>query len=516
MSRRRRRASEAPRAHRPIEHFRSRLGHRFRNLGLLKEALTHGSYANDYQVEDYERLEFVGDAALGLVVTEIVHFDSPSWSLHRRQEVKSSVVNNESLAAAARSLQLPDGLRVGRGQAGEQGARTSDRILANVFEAVLGAAWLDGGLDAVRRIVSRAFARRFRSLGLDPAKARRSPSPMRALLTSLALLRGLLRLTTPTERALRYAFRRPELFRTATEPAATPSTRRASGRHRARRRRGHRREAGNMDWLAQRFLGRDVLHLLIADSLHRHFPEWDEGRMTLARMRFLEKDFLLRLGVDWRIADSQTSAAIVEALLGALYLDGGFRAAGRALRSAFDIELAELEKPDLELLDPKTLLQNRIAQSGGDPPAYRELSNPGGGRVAVSLRLPDGQTFRGIGRGIKEAEKNAAAKACSRLFPDHKEPANEKNGGKAGRPQTPGAKDASRPENPKGTLQEWMARERKVFPTYRVISEDGPEHDKTFHVEVLVDGRALARGSGPSKRSAEAEAAATALAERRQ
>ncbi len=504
--RRRRKGSEAPRAPRPITHFRTRLGYRFRRLDLLEQALTHGSYANDYKVADYERLEFLGDAALGLVVTEIVHFDCPGWTRHRRQEAKTAIVNNESLATAGRALALPEGMRVGRGQEGEQGARSSKRILANVFEAILGAAWLDGELDAVRRIVGRAFARRFRSLGINPATRRPSIARQRVLLAPMALLRRLLRLTTPTERALGYAFHKRTMLRTATEPGASrPEPRTA--RRRQRRRRGRKPPAGGMDWHAQRFLGRDVLHLLIADALHARFPDWDEGRMTLARMRLLEGDFLPRLGARWRAPDGESRAGVAEALLGALYLDGGFRAARRALRTEIGRSLDEFDNPDLELLDPKTLLLNRIAQAGEAPPTYRELTKPHKDRVVVELRLPDGKIFRGTGGGVKDAEKNAAAQAVGWFRPSSK----PKTGTKATAPRG-GAKPPPRPANPKGALQERLAKAHKPLPIYRVLSEEGPEHDKTFHVEVLVNGRRLARGSGASKRSAEAEAAAAALA----
>ena len=101
-SRRRRRAPQSD--HRPVVEFARGLGYRFRNIDLLEEALTHGSYRNDHEVPDYERLEFVGDAALGLVVTESMHFQRPNWDGQRRQETKSELVSNHSLASAAREI----------------------------------------------------------------------------------------------------------------------------------------------------------------------------------------------------------------------------------------------------------------------------------------------------------------------------------------------------------------------------------------------------------------------------
>ncbi len=500
MRRRRRTRAAPPKARRPLAFFRSRLGHRFRKLDLLERALTHGSYAHDHGVGDYERLEFVGDAALGLAVTEIFYFACPDWTLHRRQEAKSAIVNNESLAAAARTLQLPDGLRVGAGQGGEQGARSSDRILANVFEAVLGAAWLDGGLDGVRGVVRTAFDDRFESFGADPDAGPGRRSPRRLYFAAIRIVRRVLGLATPVERAMGRAFGDREPLRAAEH--ASP---RRSWRRRGRRPRRPREERG--DGGAQRFLGRDVLHLVIADALHARFPDWDEGRMTLARMRLLERDFLVRIGGAWNVEAGESRAAVVEGLLGALLLDGGLAAAKKALAPVMRPALDDLEDPNLELLDAKTLLQNRIAKAGGEPPRYREVSRPGRGHAAVVLRLADGKTFQGTGRGVKDAEKDAAAQAFRRLYsaarPDKKE-----------RPCKP-SDAAPRSENPKGALQELVAKEQREVPTYRVLAEEGPEHDKTFHVEVLVAGRALARGRGPSKRRAEAEAAAAALDARR-
>ena len=94
MARRRRRRAPAS-DHRPVLEFARGLGYRFRDLELLEEALTHGSYRNDHAVADYERLEFVGDAALGLVVTESMHFQRPNWDGQRRQETKSELVSNQ-------------------------------------------------------------------------------------------------------------------------------------------------------------------------------------------------------------------------------------------------------------------------------------------------------------------------------------------------------------------------------------------------------------------------------------
>ncbi len=508
-------------------------GHRFRRTGLLQEALTHGSYRNDHEVADYERLEFLGDATLGLVVTEAIHFQRPHWSGQRRQEAKSELVSNQSLAGAARTLALEEAIRVGGGHGTGEAVRSSDRILANVFEAVLGAAYLDGGLPAARAVVRAALGKRLGQLGFAPPDQAPSPAPgargrLRAaggLLTRVA--RRLTRRRGAHERALGYTFVDPALLERALE-AGGEAPAAGQGRRRRRRRESSRTAAGGPRKQALRFLGRDVMQLVAADALLKRFPEWDEGRMTLARMRLQERDFTSGLSRHWSLGTGAEAAGNAEALLGALYLDGDLSAARRALGKPFEAALRDLQDPDLELLDPKTQLQNRLAKEGREAPQYSVRRAGDGarqnGEVAVTLRLEGGIREIGRGRGLKEAEKNAAQRALDRL-----DRAAEQRRGGGGRPNPspgkPNGGDRARPapepanaeapaasaDNPKGALQETLVKQEGRLPVYRVISESGPEHEKTFVVEVLVAGRRLGRGSGRSKRKAEAEAAAAAL-----
>ena len=516
--------------------FARGLGYRFRNIELLQEALTHGSYRNDHAVADYERLEFVGDAALGLVVTESVHRQRPHWDGQRRQETKSELVSNQSLAAAARTLSLDEGIRVGRGRNSGEEVRSSDRILANVFEAVLGAAYLDGGMPAARGILGAAFARKLKRFRLEPLEGvpgwgRRLGSGLRAVgPLGVRFTRRLLLLRKGVERALGYTFADPAILAVALEKSdGERSSGPRRGRKRAARGRrgpgprspGHDRSARTANRPALRFLGRDVMHLMLAEALHNHFPDWDEGRMTLARMRLQSREFTQVLSQHWSLGNDDDSAATAEAVIGALYLDGGLGAARRALGRPFRAALEELEDPDLELLDPKTLLQNRLAQAGKEAPRYEVKrggrNSRGEGAVSVTLRLGGGLVETGTGRGLKEAEKDAARQALARL---EQQSARSRRGARrtppsgaepeAHRDKTAPAIDA--PENPKGALQETLVKKEGRLPVYRLISESGPEHDKTYVMEVLAGRRALGRGVGPSKRKAEAEAAAAALA----
>lgn len=544
MARRRGKRRRSAPARRPVSEFARSLGHSFRRTALLEQALTHGSYRHDHEVPDYERLEFLGDAALGLVVTEAMHFQRPEWTAQRRQETKSAVVSNQSLAEAARALSLDDGIRVGRGPGGDDSVRSSDRILANVFEAVLGAAYLDRGLPAARGIVAAAFARKLRRLGLEPPPA--SPGAGQRLARRVGalpaavrrVLRRGLALRKRPERSLGYTFARPALLEAALAEDAAPaggggrrrrgggggrSSGRGSGRRGGRRRgpgraaapAAGRRGEGEASVGALRFLGRDVMQLAAADALHTRFPEWDEGRMTLARMRLQEKDFWSRLGRRWALGRGEGAAPAAEAALGALYLDGRLPAARRALRRPFAEAVEGLDDPDLELLDPKTLLQNRLAKAGRDAPRYEVLPGNSGGLVAVRIHLEGGLTENGRGRGLKEAEKDAARRALARLYGRAKRV--ERPGG--GAAPGGGRSGAARPEppappavdNPKGALQTALVKQERRLPAYRLISESGPEHEKTYVVEVVVGNRPLARGSGSSRRKAEAAAAAAAL-----
>ena len=503
--------------------FAAGFGYRFRKIDLLEEALTHGSYRNDHEVADYERLEFVGDAALGLVVTESMHFQRPAWSSQKRQETKSELVSNQSLAGAARALSLEEGIRVGRGRAAGEAVRSSDRILANVFEAVLGAAYLDGGVPAARAIVRLAFGKKLRQLRLAPPREAPFFRPLGRLIVRLGRRVALRR--SPHEKALGYTFAHPTLLRAALDNAdrdrQTASRARRGGRRRARD--GRRRTRGrNPGKHALRFLGRDVMQLVVADALHTHFPQWDEGRMTLARMRLQEKEFTSGLSRHWSLGTGGEAAGNAEAVMGALYLDGELAAARRALGRPFRKALHDFRDPDLELLDPKTLLQNRLAKEGREAPRYEIRRSREGasrnGEVAVTLRLEGGFVESGRGRGLKEAEKDAARRAFARLYEEEEKDAGLARPGRSAQTAPPKTREPETPEkptrsdNPKGALQEALVKREGRLPVYRLISESGPEHEKTYVVEVLVGRRRLGRGSGRSKRKAEADAAAAALA----
>jgi ribonuclease-3 len=132
-----------------------RLGLSFSNLSLLTRALTHRSFVNENQSssEDNERLEFLGDAVLDFIVG--------AWSYHRFPEmregeltkIRSAIVRNDQLARFARKLNLGPALRLGRGEY-LSGGHTRDALLGSLFEAVVGALFLDSGVGAVEAFVN--------------------------------------------------------------------------------------------------------------------------------------------------------------------------------------------------------------------------------------------------------------------------------------------------------------------------------------------------------------------------
>ncbi|HCP47246.1 MAG TPA: ribonuclease III, partial [Deltaproteobacteria bacterium] len=130
-----------------------RLGHRFSEPDLLEQALAHRSWSCDQRPiqPDNERLEFLGDAVLGLVVAEKLYrtFDDPEGRL---TQARAAAIRKDALAAQARKLELGRWLLLGKGEEGT-GGRDKDSILADALEAVIGALYLDGGLETADRFI---------------------------------------------------------------------------------------------------------------------------------------------------------------------------------------------------------------------------------------------------------------------------------------------------------------------------------------------------------------------------
>ena len=137
----------------------ARLGYRFGDPALLDAALTHRSAGK----ENYERLEFLGDAVLNFAVAGLVFREYPDANEGDLSRYRSALVSGHSLAEAAAALGLGDQLRLGSGELKTGGFRRGS-ILADSLEAVFGAIYLDGGLEAARSVIEAMFAGRVAEL----------------------------------------------------------------------------------------------------------------------------------------------------------------------------------------------------------------------------------------------------------------------------------------------------------------------------------------------------------------
>jgi ribonuclease III len=138
-----------------LKRIEERIHYRFANTRLLEEAMRHASFVNESGREDWrdnERLEFLGDAVLNLIVSHLLMQNHPGLKEGDLSRMRANLVNDSVLAAAARGLSLGDFIRLGKGEIQTRG-REKNSILADAFEALLAAVYLDGGLDAASEIV---------------------------------------------------------------------------------------------------------------------------------------------------------------------------------------------------------------------------------------------------------------------------------------------------------------------------------------------------------------------------
>jgi len=142
-----------------LEALQARIGYRFQDIALLQLALIHKSYANEQQLDQHygnERLEFLGDAVIELVISHILMEQAQGSSEGHLSKMRASIVNTDSLAAISRTYELSDCLRLSHGEAENQG-REKKSILANAYEALAAAVYFDGGYDAVFPMIQEHF-----------------------------------------------------------------------------------------------------------------------------------------------------------------------------------------------------------------------------------------------------------------------------------------------------------------------------------------------------------------------
>jgi ribonuclease-3 len=140
-----------------FEELQQRIDYRFRDRGLLEHALTHKSRAAEDisgGVADNESLEFLGDAVLGLVVADALYRQYPTYTEGQKSKIKAQVVSTYSLARHAEHLELGDHLILGRGEE-KTGGRYKQALLADAYEALIAAIYLDGGLEAASAFLHR-------------------------------------------------------------------------------------------------------------------------------------------------------------------------------------------------------------------------------------------------------------------------------------------------------------------------------------------------------------------------
>jgi ribonuclease-3 len=131
-----------------------KLGYKFKNPSLLETALTHSSFANEISAESNERLEFLGDAVLGCVAARFLYDLFPEASEGTLSKMRSALVSRTSFARFARDLSIDKEILLGKGEE-LTGGRERDSNLAGVFEAIIGAIYLDVGYKRTSQIVSR-------------------------------------------------------------------------------------------------------------------------------------------------------------------------------------------------------------------------------------------------------------------------------------------------------------------------------------------------------------------------
>lgn len=140
-----------------LQVLEERIGYHFQKIALLKQAVTHSSYTNEQKINKanhYERLEFLGDAVLELVSSEFLYREHPEVPEGELTKMRASMVCEPSLAFCARDLELGQFMLLGKGEE-STGGRKRDSITSDAMEAVIGAIYLDGGMEPAKEFIYR-------------------------------------------------------------------------------------------------------------------------------------------------------------------------------------------------------------------------------------------------------------------------------------------------------------------------------------------------------------------------
>ena len=140
-----------------LDGFQKIIQYQFNNIGLLKNELTHSSYANEKKTGNYkdnERLEFLGDAVLELTSSEFIYTGNPDMNEGKMTRLRASIVCEPTLAMCARQIHLQEYIMLGKGE-DLTGGRTRDSIISDALEALIGAIYLDGGFANAKEFIHR-------------------------------------------------------------------------------------------------------------------------------------------------------------------------------------------------------------------------------------------------------------------------------------------------------------------------------------------------------------------------
>jgi ribonuclease-3 len=173
-----------------IDQLEERLGYRFSDRNLLQKALIHRSHAHEQGLgDDNEQLEFLGDAILGFLVSDMLCREYPTLDEGQLSRLKGFFVSAANLVKYAEQIELGNFLLLGKGEE-KTGGRSKPALLVNAFEAVLGALYRDGGVDAARRVVERFFGPQAREAGVGASEIPDFKTALQEVLQSKGLGRA--------------------------------------------------------------------------------------------------------------------------------------------------------------------------------------------------------------------------------------------------------------------------------------------------------------------------------------
>ncbi len=140
-----------------VSEVEKRIGYDFKQKELLKQAITHSSFINELKInkwDSYQRLEYLGDAVLELSISEYLFHNHPDMAEGKMSKLRASMVCEQSLAFCAKDIQLGEFILLGKGEE-SGGGRERNSIISDVFEAIVGAIYIDGGFDEAKKFVTK-------------------------------------------------------------------------------------------------------------------------------------------------------------------------------------------------------------------------------------------------------------------------------------------------------------------------------------------------------------------------